>query len=91
MQPPGQSRHVRRIELGMPASSPEVSTNDLTGSDNDMIPDPVPVHSSLTMKQAQAHYDNAMTEEEEPVPAPMLAFQQVHEEQRYNPFLLEQH
>ena len=66
----------------MPASSREVSTNGPTGSDNETTPDPVPVHSSLTMNQAQAHYDTVMTEEEQPASAPILAFQQVQEEQR---------
>ena len=42
----------------------------------------MPMHSSLTMNQAQAHYDTIMTEEEQPAPAPILAFQQVEEEQR---------
>ena len=51
----------------------------------------MPMHSSLTMNQAQAHYDTVMTEEEQPAPAPMSAFTQVPEEQRYNMFLLEQH
>lgn len=87
----------------MPASSPEVSDDDPMmetssdddptmeiGSDNDSASEPAPVHAGLTMEQAHAHFNAAMAEEQ-PAPAPMSAFRQAQEEQRYNLFLLEQH
>jgi hypothetical protein len=87
-----QSRRARRIEAGLPASSPEASDDDPSmemGSD-DTAPAPTPVHAGITIEQAQAHYNAAMAEVE-PGPAPLSAFRQLQEEQRYNMFLLEQH
>jgi hypothetical protein len=77
------SRRARRIEAGLPASSPEVSDEDSleTGS-NDTAPAPAsPVHAGLTMKQAQVHY-NAVLAEVEPVPAPLRGCERALEQHR---------
>jgi hypothetical protein len=68
-------RRARRIEVGLPASSPEISDDDSmeTGSD-DTVPAPAShVHTGLTMEQAQAHY-NAVMAEVQPVPTPLRGY-----------------
>lgn len=69
---------ARRVETGLPTRSPEVSDYEddpamETGSD-DTVPELAPVHVGFTMEQAHAHYNAAMAEEQ-PVSAPMPAFQ----------------
>ncbi|KAE8813766.1 Alternative oxidase 1a, mitochondrial [Hordeum vulgare] len=44
------------------------------GSDDDNTLDLVLVHASLTMEHAQAYFDTAVVEEEQPAPTPMSAF-----------------
>jgi hypothetical protein len=65
-------RCARRTEVGLWASSPEVSDNDLTmetASDDDLVSFPVPFHAGLTMEQAQVHFNAAMVKEQlEPQP-----------------------
>ena len=75
----------------MPTSSPDVSDDDPTGSDDDTAPDPAPVHAGLTMEQVHANYDAVMADKEQPATAPISVFQQARVKQRYNLFLLEQH
>ena len=57
-----------------------------TGSDDSALALAPHVHVGFTMEQAQAHYSSAMAEVQ---PKPMLVFEQVQEEHRYNKFLLE--
>ncbi|KAE8801635.1 NHL repeat-containing protein 2 [Hordeum vulgare] len=57
-----QSCRARRIEAGMPASSPDVFDDKdgptmETGSD-DTASELAPVHASFTMEQAHAHFNN---------------------------------
>lgn len=77
---------VRRIEAGLPPSSPEESSEDddrtmEEASNDEPAPAPGPV-AGFTM--AQAHYEAAMVEEEQPAqPALRVsAFRMLQEEQR---------
>ena len=75
------SRHARKTEAGLPASSLEVSddednTTTETGS-NDTVPTPAPpVHTGFTMEQAQTQSNAAMAEVQ-PTPTPLSALHQV--------------
>ncbi|KAE8786287.1 CASP-like protein [Hordeum vulgare] len=63
-----QSRRARGIEVGLSASSPEVSNDDegdttmeMCSDDTALAPAP-PVHSGYTMAHAQTHYNAALAE-----------------------------
>ena len=58
------SRCARRIEAGLPASSPEVSDDEddpmMETDSDDTAPAPAHVHAGFTMEQAQAQFKAAM-------------------------------
>lgn len=67
-------RRAKRTET----SSPEVFDDDPrmeTGSDDDSVPKPAPVHAGFTMEQAHVHFNAAMAEEQL-APVPMSLFWQ---------------
>ncbi|XBI90005.1 hypothetical protein VPH35_027730 [Triticum aestivum] len=78
-----KSCHARRIEVGLPASSPKVLDDEddlmMETSSNDTAPALAHVHAGFTMEHTQAHYNAAMAEVHH-APAPLLTFQQTEEE-----------
>ncbi|KAE8791060.1 NHL repeat-containing protein 2 [Hordeum vulgare] len=62
-----QSHRARRMEVGLPASSPEVSDDENgttmeTGSDDTALAPMPPVNSGYTMEQVQTRYNTVMAE-----------------------------
>lgn len=73
-----QARHERLIEVGFPASLPEVSSDDPTveeASDDEPAPPTTPVHVGFTLEWAQMHF-NAVMPKKQPAPRPISVFRQ---------------
>ncbi|KAE8769365.1 B3 domain-containing protein [Hordeum vulgare] len=80
------SRRARRIEAGLPASSPKVSDDEgdttmETGSDDTAQALVSLVHSGFTMEQAQTHYNTTMAKGQ-PALAPTSALERALEQRR---------